>query len=219
MLPWMEGPTKRVWMDGGHREVSCVLNDTKDLIISVLTGQCLVVRFRCEPMKEGLVNSQIPTLTLQIAQKYLWRECVCACAYHRADSARSSHQQLQKKSKNITRWWSKSFFSPQCVKKVLFESVDSVAFVLELSWGCLQCCPPSPSVCPPSLLHVYVCFCLCVCLFRAVQPLVEGKRHSTLHTWQTPPCVCHTARLLCGSVYVHLKAYVHPSVNLHVWCV
>lgn len=40
-------------------------------------------------------------------------------------------------------------------------------------------------------------------------PLVEGKRHSTLPTWQTPSlCVCHAARLLRGSVYVHLEAYL-----------
>lgn len=58
----MEGPAKRVWVDRGHRQV-CVLNDKKYLIVFVPTGQWLVVKFRCEPMKKGLVNSQIRTHT------------------------------------------------------------------------------------------------------------------------------------------------------------
>lgn len=129
---------------------------------------------------------------------------VCACVYRGEDSVRwQSHQHV----KNI---WEKN---KKVGGKQTLREKCALWICTKVGFLCLLCCSPFTQCVPPFTLNT-VCVHLCVC--RAVQPLVEGKRHSTLPAWQTPPCVCHAARLLCGNVYVHYEACLHACVCLCV---
>lgn len=196
MLPWMEGPAKRVWVDGGHWQAACVSKDMKGQIISVLIGQWLVVIFRCESMSEGFVNSQIHTHTHTYTQitNYtkisLMGVCVQACVYHREDAVRSSHLHVKKMQKK-----KKVEVNNHFVKKVLLESVEYVNFcfiVFKMTPPVLP--PPLHPVCAP--LRFCVFRCVCVFVQSSQTPGWRKKALNSSHITNTTLCLpCSTTAL------------------------